>query len=131
MHRLLQPKAAGRASRNILLHVVVPVIGVIAFILPLYTQYFSLSALFDGDLFVWGYKDENGANIWLRQGRPGHHLGLGRPGLAGRRASSSPSTSAATRPETLARATQAFGGELADDDSDNPDPHAHSMSITH
>ena len=35
--------------------------GVIAFILPLYTQYFSLSALFDGDLFVWGYKDENGA----------------------------------------------------------------------
>ena len=36
-----------------------------------------------------------------------------------------------TRPDTLARATQAFGGELQDDDSDNPDPQAHSMSITH
>jgi amino acid transporter len=123
-------RAAGRASRNILLHVVVPVMGVIAFILPLYTQYFSLSALFDGDLFVWGYKDENGANIWLDKAVPATisvwaaliwliggiilaiYLG-------------------ATRPETLARATQAFGGELTDDDSDNPDPHAHSMSITH
>ena len=120
----------GRASRNVFLHIIVPVIGVIAFILPLYTQYFNLTALFDGDLFVWAYKDENGANVYFDKAFPATWsimgalvwviIGVILALYLG-----------STRPETLARATQAFGGELDEDDSDNPDPHAHSMSITH
>ena len=120
----------GKAARNVFLHVIIPIIGFCAFILPLYTQYFNLSALFEGDFFVWAYKDEAGGNIYFDKAVPGTiaimgalvwvivgvilALYLGK-----------------TRPDTLARATQAFGGELEDDDSDNPDPHAHSMSITH
>ena len=106
-----------------------PVIGVIAFILPLYTQYFSLSALFNGTV-SWAYKDENGANVYFDKAFPATWsimgalvwliVGITLALYLG-----------ATRPDTLARATQAFGGELAEDDSDNPDPHAHSMSITH
>ncbi len=120
----------GRASRNMFLHVIVPIIGVIAFILPLYTQYFNLAALFDGDLFVWAYKDEAGGNVYFDKAFPATWsimgaivwviVGVILALYLGK-----------TRPETLARATQAFGGELQDDDSDNPDPQAHSMSITH
>ena len=63
----------GRAARNMFLHVIMPIIGVIAFILPLYTQYFNLAALFDGDLFVWAYKDEAGGNVYFDKAVPGHH----------------------------------------------------------
>ena len=120
----------GRASRNAFMHIVVPAIGVVAFILPLYTQYFNLTALFDGDLFVWAYKDENGANVYFDKAFPATWSIMGAlvwvivGAILALYLGS-------TRPETLARATQAFGGELDEDDSDNPDPHAHSMSITH
>jgi amino acid transporter len=120
----------GRASRNVFMHVLVPIVGVLAFVLPLYTQYFNLTALFNGDLFQWAYVNADGGSefftksipatwsvmfaiVWLIAGAV-LALYLG-----------------STRPETLARATQAFGGEVAEDDSDNPDPQAHSMSITH
>jgi hypothetical protein len=112
------------------LHVVVPIIGVIAFILPLYTQYFNLASLFDGNFFVWAYKDEAGANVYFDKAFPATWSIMGAivwliAGIALSLYLGS------TRPETLARATQAFGGELQDDDSDNPDPQPHSMSITH
>lgn len=120
----------GRAARNPFLHIVVPVIGVIAFILPLYTQYFNLAALFDGNPFTWAYKNEAGGNVYFDKAFPATWAIMGAVVwvvvgviLA--------LYLGATRPETLARATQAFGGEVGDDDSDNPDPHAHSMSITH
>jgi amino acid transporter len=120
----------GKAARNVFLHVVIPIIGFCAFILPLYTQYFNLSALFDGEFFVWAYKDEAGGNVYFDKAVPGTIAIMGALAWVivgvilalylGK-----------SRPDTLARATQAFGGELEDDDSDNPDPHAHSMSITH
>ena len=120
----------GRAARNPFLHIVVPVIGVIAFILPLYTQYFNLAALFDGNPFTWAYKNEAGGNVYLDKAFPATWAIMGAlvwvvVGVI------LALYLGATRPETLARATQAFGGEIEDDDSDNPDPHAHSMSMTH
>ena len=116
----------GVAHKNTLLHVVVPILGILAFILPLYTQYFSLSTLFnDGKVFDWAYKNATGGNdylsktnfltyavwgalVWLVIG-VGLSLYLG-----------------ATKPEALERATHAFGGESALDAG-----HAESMSITH
>ena len=75
-------RRAGSAARNLFLHVVVPVIGVIcAFILPLYTQYFNLAALFDGDLFGWAYKDEAAANVYFDKAFPATWSIMGaRPG---------------------------------------------------
>ncbi|MEO6714835.1 MAG: APC family permease [Mycobacteriales bacterium] len=118
----------GRASRNMFLHVVVPVIGVIAFILPLYTQYWDLSALFNGEVFTWAYKNEAGTNVFFDKALPTTWSVMGAivwliAGIALALYLGS------TRPDALDRATQAFGGEVDDDDSDNPDPQAHSMSI--
>ncbi|MDX6377246.1 MAG: hypothetical protein QOE98_1549 [Gaiellaceae bacterium] len=120
----------GRAARSMFMHVIVPIVGVIAFVLPLYTQYFNLTALFDGNLFTWAYKNADGGNEYFTKDIPATWsvtfasvwliAGIALALYLG-----------ASRPETLARATQAFGGEVEDDDSDNPDPHAHSMSITH
>ena len=44
-------RRAGRPEFSWLLHGIVPVVGIVAFILPLYSQYFDLSALFKGDVF--------------------------------------------------------------------------------
>jgi amino acid transporter len=120
----------GRAARNPFLHVVVPIIGVLAFILPLYTQYFNLAALFDGEFFTWAYKNEAGGNVYFDKAFPATWSILGAIVwvIAGTILAL---YLGATRPDTLNRATQAFGGEVDDDDSDNPDPHAHSMSISH
>jgi amino acid transporter len=124
-------KGAGRVSRNIALHVVVPILGVIAFVLPLYTQYFSLSEAFDGNWFQWAYVDEAGNNVYFDKAFPATWSVMGAlvwliAGIV------LAVYLGATRPQVLGRATQAFGGEVVgDDDSDNPDPHAHSMSITH
>jgi hypothetical protein len=120
----------GRAARNPFLHVVVPIIGVLAFVLPLYTQYFNLAALFDGDLFTWAYKNEAGGNVYFDKAFPATWSIMGAIVwvIAGTILAL---YLGATRPDTLSRATQAFGGEVDDDDSDNPDPHAHSMSISH
>ncbi len=119
----------GKPERNVLLHVVVPIIGMAAFILPLYTQYFSLGALFEGTWFQWGYKEEDGSNIFF--------------GLEGSGVFVSATMGAllwviigillswylsATRPEALERATHVFGGEV---DDETPHGHADSMSITH
>jgi hypothetical protein len=103
---------------------------VIAFILPLYTQYFNLSELFNGNLFTWAYKNEAGGNVYFDKAFPGTWSVMGAivwlvAGIILALYLGS------TRPETLERATHAFGGELEDDDSDNPDPQAHSMSISH
>ena len=87
-------------------------------------------ALFNGDLFVRADKDEAGANVYFDKVFPATWsvmfaivwliAGIALALYLG-----------SSRPETLERATQAFGGEVEDDDSDNPDPHAHSMSISH
>jgi amino acid transporter len=47
----------GRQHRNVLLHVVVPVFGIVVFAFPLYAQYFDLNKLFSYVLaypFNWG-----------------------------------------------------------------------------
>ena len=44
-------RRTGRREFNVLLHGVIPVVGILAFVLPLYSQYFDLGALFDGDAF--------------------------------------------------------------------------------
>ena len=69
LHRLL-PEGRPRIAQLLLMHIVLPLIGVIAFILPLYTQYFNLTALFDGDLFVWAYKDEKARNVYFDKAFP-------------------------------------------------------------
>jgi hypothetical protein len=47
----------GRAHRNVLMHVVVPLFGIVVFAFPLYAQYFDLNNLFSYVLpypFSWG-----------------------------------------------------------------------------
>ena len=116
----------GKAHLNPLLHVFLPILGILAFVLPLYTQYFSLGNLFnDNKWFDWAYKNAAGGNdylsktnfltfavwgalLWLVLGVAlAYYL-------------------AATKPDALERATHAFGGEEAVDAG-----HAESMSITH
>ena len=119
-------KKEGVPHKNTLLHVVIPSLGILAFVLPLYTQYFSLGNLFnDGKFFDWAYKTADGSNdilsktnfitfavwgafLWLL-------IGIGLSLYLG-----------ATKPDALERATHAFGGEEALDTG-----HAESMSITH
>ncbi len=119
-------RGEGKPHKNALLHVVVPIVGFLAFVLPLYTQYFSLGNLFnDGKWFDWAYKLEDGSNVILGKDSPitfavwGAALwlviGVALAFYLG-----------ATRPEALERATHAFGGEDALDTG-----HAESMSITH
>jgi amino acid transporter len=87
----------GRAHRNMLLHVVVPILGILVFAAPLYAQYFSLDKLFQSALvypFSWG---AIGALIWM---------GAGVIVTIVMRA---------TRPEALDAATKGFGGEVAEE----------------
>lgn len=44
-------RSEGGRQFNWLLHGVIPLVGILAFVLPLYSQYFDVSALFHGDLF--------------------------------------------------------------------------------
>lgn len=102
----------GRPSRNLFLHVVAPVVGLAAFVLPLYTQYFNLAELFDGNLFVWAYQDPStGANEFLSKTVPATWsvmcallwvaIGIALSFYLN-----------ATRPDALTRATHSFGGEV-------------------
>jgi len=87
----------GRAHRNMLLHVVVPILGILVFAAPLYAQYFSLDKLFQSALvypFSWG---AIGALVWM---------GVGVIVTIVMRA---------TRPEALEAATRGFGGEVAEE----------------
>lgn len=87
----------GRPSLNIFLHVVVPVAGILVFLLPLYAQYFDLGGLFSGTLFhlavVYPYNwSDWGGLAWLALG------GAVVAWLAFR------------KPEALTRAGEAFSG---------------------
>jgi hypothetical protein len=87
----------GRAHRNVLLHVVVPALGIVIFAFPLYAQYFDLNKLFSYVLaypFNWG---GIAAVIWVVTG-VGVTVGM-----------------AMTRRPALDAATRGFGGEVADD----------------
>jgi hypothetical protein len=87
------------------LHVVVPILGIIVFIPPLYSIYFSLEEVGKKVIaypFTWaGY----GAIIWLVAG-----VVL-------------TAFMARTKPDALEAATRAFGGEEADE------THAEAMSL--
>lgn len=106
---------SGKARRNTLLHVVIPIVGLLAFVLPLYVQFFDLDKLFKGDIFkqgpsyfyplTWG---EWGAIIWMV---------IGAGVLAYFKSS---------RADQLERATQIFGGEDSLDAG-----HAEALSLTH
>jgi len=101
-----------RLSRNVFLHVITPILGLAAFVLPLYTQYFNLAELFGGNWFVWAYKDPGtGTNEFLSRTLPATWSVMGALvwvavgiGLA--------FYLNATRPAALQRATHAFGGEV-------------------
>ena len=87
-------KPEGRPHRNVFLHVVIPILGLISFILPLYGQYFSFDSVFKwtlttfpGTWYGWG------AIVWIV-------LGLGVTAFM-----------AQTRPQALEDASRAFGGE--------------------
>ena len=100
----------GREYRNVWLHVVVPIGGILVFIPAMYAQYFSFDSLFKYTgvyPFSWGLI---GAVIWL---------GVGIAITLWMRAS---------RPESLARATTAFGGESTELAHDGP---PESMSLGH
>jgi amino acid transporter len=100
-------RGEGRAHYNVWLHVVVPVLGIIVFIPPLYSIYFSLEEVGKKVIaypFTWaGY----GAIIWLVAG-----VVL-------------TAFMARTKPDALEAATRAFGGEEADE------THAEAMSLGH
>jgi len=86
----------GREHRNVLLHVVVPIFGIVVFAAPLYAQYFSLDKLFDYVLvypFNWG---GIGALVWVV-------IGFGVTAFM-----------ATTKREALDAATKGFGGEAAE-----------------
>jgi hypothetical protein len=85
-----------RAHRNVLLHVVVPILGIAVFAAPLYAQYFSLDKLFDYVLaypFNWGGL---GALVWVV-------AGFVVTGIM-----------ATTRRHALEAATKGFAGEAAE-----------------
>jgi amino acid transporter len=86
-----------REHRNTLLHVVVPILGILVFAAPLYAQYFSLDKAFDYVLaypFNWGGL---GAMLWV---------GVGIVVTA---------VMAMTRHEALEAATRGFAGEVAEE----------------
>jgi amino acid transporter len=118
-------KAEGKPYLKPLLHYLVPAIGILAFVLPLYTQYFNLGTLFaDGSLFQWAYKDEAGGNVFFSRALIGASavlsallftiLGLAVAFALG-----------AARPQALMAAAQMFGGEGSDETK------AEAASITH
>lgn len=114
----------GRAHRSTFLHVVVPVVGIVAFVLPLYTQYFSLGDLFEGSLFTWAYKDEAGGNLFFSKANPFTFAVMGAViwlliGIV---------QSLVIKKDRLIAATQAFGGEEAEALGEG---HAESMSLSH
>ncbi len=114
----------GRPHRSIVLHVIVPLIGILAFVLPLYTQYWSLSDLFDGSLFTWAYKDEAGGNLYLSKANPFTFSVVGAAiwlvaGIV---------QSLVISKDRLVAATHAFGGEDAEILGEG---HAESMSLSH
>jgi amino acid transporter len=87
----------GRAHRNLFMHVVVPILGILVFAAPLYAQYFSLDKLFSYVLaypFNWG---GIAAVVWVVAGVviTAAMAKLKRPALD--------------------RATRGFGGEVADE----------------
>lgn len=89
-------RGEAREHRNVLLHVVVPILGIAVFAAPLYAQYFSLDKLFDYVLvypFNWGGL---GALAWMV-------VGVGVTAIM-----------AMTRREALDAATKGFGGEAAE-----------------
>ena len=86
----------GREHRNMLLHVVVPILGILVFAAPLYAQYFSLDKLFDYVLvypFNWGGL---GALLWVV-------VGFGVTAFMATR-----------KRDALDAATKGFGGEAAE-----------------
>ena len=87
----------GRAHRNMLLHVVVPVLGIVVFAFPLYAQYFDLNKLFSYVLaypFNWG---GIAAVVWVVAGIVVTVF------------------MAMTRSSALEAATRGFSGEVADE----------------
>jgi len=87
----------GRAHRNVLLHIVVPILGIVVFAFPLYAQYFSLDKLFDYVLaypFNWGGL---GAALWVV-------VGVGVTAVM-----------AMTRRSALDNATRGFAGDVAEE----------------
>jgi amino acid transporter len=100
----------GREHRNVFLHVVVPVLGVLVFIPALYAQYFSFDTIFKYVVaypFNWA---AIGAVIWLALGVV---LTL---------------YMRSAKPAELALATSAFGGESTELVHDGP---PESMSLGH
>jgi amino acid transporter len=86
-----------REHRNILLHVVVPILGIAVFAAPLYAQYFSLDKLFDYVLaypYNWGGL---GALLWVV-------VGIGVTAVM-----------ASTRRDALEASTRGFAGEAVED----------------
>jgi amino acid transporter len=87
----------GKSNRHLLLHVIVPILGILVFAAPLYAQYFSLDKAFDYVLvypFNWG---GIGAAVWVV-------VGLGLTAFM-----------TAKRPQALESATKGFGGEAFED----------------
>jgi amino acid transporter len=100
----------GREHRNVLLHVVIPIAGIIVFVPAMYAQYFSFDQLFKWAVvypFNWSVIT---ALVWL---------GAGVLITLWMRSQ---------RPESLAKATAAFGGES---DELAHDGQAESMSLGH
>jgi amino acid transporter len=83
----------GRAYRNVLLHIALPILGILIFIVALYSQYFSFNTLFKSTLtypFSWALLLAAGWCIF----------GVGLTIVV-----------AKLRPNEILAATQAFGGE--------------------
>ena len=110
-------RKAGRPRFNLLLHVVVPIGGILVFILPLYAQYFGVGELFSGSPFVltltypfsWAAV---GGLIWIAAG-----LIL-------------TAVLAARRPEAITDTGRAFSGEV-DDETQPPDAIGKDSTSTH
>jgi amino acid transporter len=87
----------GREHRNMLLHVLVPLLGIAVFAAPLYAQYFSLDKLFDYVLaypYNWGGL---GALLWVAAGIV------------------VTAAMATTRRDALEASTRGFAGEAVED----------------
>jgi len=87
-------RGEGREHHHLVLHVIVPVLGILVFAAPLYAQYFSLDKLFSYVLtypFNWG---GIGAAVWVA-------IGVVLTGVM-----------TYAKPEALDRATRGFGGEV-------------------
>jgi amino acid transporter len=114
----------GRTHRRTFRHVIAPVIGILTFVLPLYTQYFDLTALFNGSPFHWAHRNASGAAMFFSREIPATVAVVGAivwviAGIV------LALYLAARHPHTLERSTHAFGGEV--DEASNGT--AESMSI--